>query len=263
MSTLTKEDVEQFGAWTAELKGDIDNIIRDAIDHSPRSLQTRIGPSEIGHECDRWLLHKLNGDREPARAQVSWKPAIGTAVHNMFEGIFDAEDKRRAGAPFWLTEHRVTVGHLPDGTAITGSSDLFHVPSGTVIDWKIVGDKQLAHYRSHGPSQRYRVQAHSYGGGFMLDPHPWGAPKAVAIYFLPRDRAFEQGYFWSEPWNPAIWGDAINRLNRLWRELHQHGQQAIDSAPICDDQWCYWCQSVKREAGASARKNLFETVPLI
>lgn len=244
-----------------ELQTGIDAIIRDAINNQPRSLQKRIGPSEIGKPCDRWLLYKLAGWDEPERAQVAWKPFIGTAVHAQMEEIFDRENTKTPGSPTWWTERKLTVGYLPDGTAITGSSDLFHIPTGTVIDWKIVGDKQLANYRANGPSQQYRVQAHTYGGGFMLDPDPLGEPKRVAIYFLPRDRDFEKGYFWHEPWDASIWSNAMNRLNRIWRDWQQKGMVAVDAYEICDDRFCHWCQELKRDAARSERTTIFDDDP--
>lgn len=253
-------DVQVVDAGAEQLHTRIDDIIRDALLNQPRSLQRQIGPSEIGEPCDRWVMWKIVGREEPKRAQVPWKPALGTFAHAGLEEIFG-----RANGNYdeWVTEHKVTVGYLPDGTAITGHSDLFHVPTRTVIDWKIVGDRQLQSYRANGPSERYRVQAHLYGGGFTMDPEPWGATERVAIYFLPRDREFEKGYFWSEPWNPTIWSDALNRLNRLWRECDRVGMPtAAEALPLCENRFCHWCREIERDAAGSARKNLFDELPV-
>lgn len=258
---LPPGDTAKQDDGSGQLKTVIDSIIRDAIDNQPRSLQRQIGPSEIGIPCERRVLHKLAGDKEPPRADVSWKPFIGTAVHAQLESIFDAANPSAANID-WVTERKLTVGHFPNGTPITGSADLFHIPSGTVVDWKIIGDKQLANYKANGPSEQYRVQAHTYGGGYLLDPEPFGPPKRVAIYFLPRDRRFEDGYLWSEPWNPKIWGDAINRINRLWREWDRLGMPAAAEAKeICEDPWCHWCRVIKRDAAGSERQNLFQDFP--
>lgn len=240
------------------LKGVIDDTIRDALAHQPRSLQKRIGPSEIGEPCDRWVIHKLAGMEEPARPALPWKPFIGTAVHAQMEEIF-TNARTSPGAPDWVTEHEVTVGYLPDGTAITGHSDLFHISSGTVIDWKIVGERQLANYKTNGPSERYRRQAHSYGGGFMLDPQPWGTPKQVAIYFLPRDREFERGYLWAEPWDPHVWSETIARVNRLWTLLQREGTGCTDTMPCCDNRFCHWCRLAERSAQTG--QSLWENLP--
>jgi len=233
-------------------------VIRDGITRHPRSLQKRIGPSEIGKPCDRWILHKLNGDGEPDRGPA-WKPAIGTAVHDQLERWFDAAN--RGGGDVdrteWVTEWEVTVGTI-GGTSITGHSDLFHVPTGTVIDHKIVGPKQLTKYRIHGPSEQYRVQAHLYGKGFT-DDGGWGPCRSVAIAFLPRDGELQNAVFWSEPYNPHLACEAMLRANRLNLLLQVAGiAGALAASPLCDDEWCTWCRVERREQHRAAGGSLFD-----
>lgn len=234
------------------------NVIKDGITRHPRSLQKRIGPSEMGKPCDRWILHKLNGDGEPDRGPA-WKPAIGTAVHDQLERWFDAAN--RGGGEVdrteWITEWEVTVGQI-GGQSITGHSDLFHVPTGTVIDHKIIGPKQLSKYRLHGPSEQYRVQAHLYGKGFT-DDGGWGPCRAVAIAFLPRDGELSNAYFWSEPYNPHLAGQALLRSNRLHTMLTVVGiDAALAVSPLCVDQWCTWCRAEKRAQDRAAGASLFD-----
>lgn len=236
-------------------------VIRDSITRHPRSLQKRIGPSEIGKPCDRWILHKLNGDGEPDRGPA-WKPAIGTAVHDQLERWFD--EANRGGGEVdkteWITEWQVTVGTI-GGTSITGHSDLFHVPTGTVIDHKIVGPKQLTKYRIHGPSDQYRVQAHLYGKGFT-DDGGWGPCRTVAIAFLPRDGELQNAVFWSEPYNPHLAGEAMLRANRLNLMLQVVGiDAALQAASLCDDQWCTWCKTEQRAQARAAGGSLFDVGP--
>ncbi|QZY52901.1 hypothetical protein [Leucobacter tenebrionis] len=233
-------------------------VIEAAIAAHPRSLQKRIGPSEIGIECDRRILYKLAGVDEPPRPPA-WKPAVGTAVHDQLERWFDATNPSGDVARSdWVTEWEITVGMLgtgPDAIPITGHSDLFHVPSGTVIDHKVVGPKQLTKYRLHGPSRQYRVQAHLYGKGFT-ETGGWGDAKHVAISFLPRDGELSKAYWWHEPYNPHIAAEALNRLNALWGLLQIVGlEAALRAKPLCDDEWCPWCS---RERPAPERRNVFE-----
>jgi hypothetical protein len=238
-------------------------VIKDGITRHPRSLQTRIGPSEIGRPCDRWILHKLNGDGEPDRGPA-WKPAVGTAVHAQLEVWFDAAN--RGGGEVdrteWITEWQVTVGQI-GGQDITGHSDLFHVPTGTVIDHKIVGPKQIAKYRLHGPSEQYRVQAHLYAKGFT-DDGGWGPARTVAIAFLPRDGELSNTVFWSEPYDPHIAFNAMTRANRLHTMLQIVGiDRALAASPLCDDQWCTWCRAEKRQAVRAAGGSLFDIGELV
>lgn len=232
-------------------------VIKAGIARHPRSLQKRIGPSEIGNPCDRQILHKLNGDDEPNRGPA-WKPAVGTAVHDQLERWFDAAN--RGGGEVermeWVTEWQVTVGQIL-GVDITGHSDLFHVPTGTVIDHKVVGPSQLTKYRLHGPSQVYRVQAHLYAAGFTRDGG-WGPAKHVAIAFLPRDGELDKTVFWTEPYDPHIAAEAMVRANRLATLLAVVGiDAALAASPLCDDQWCTWCRAEKREQHRAAGGSLF------
>ncbi|MEQ6898985.1 hypothetical protein [Microbacterium sp. KR10-403] len=233
------------------------DVIKAGITRHPRSLQKRIGPSEIGRPCDRWVLHKLAGDDEPDRGPA-WKPAIGTAVHAQLEEWFDQANfgGGEVSTQEWVTEWEVTVGRI-GGTPITGHSDLFHVPTGTVTDHKIVGPKQLAKYRLHGPSEQYRTQAHLYAAGFTADGG-WGQARHVAIAFLPRDGELDQAYFWSEPADPHRAAEAMNRANRLWTMLQVVGiDAALAASPLCDDQWCTWCRKERRAANRAAGVSLF------
>ncbi|MEV7875178.1 hypothetical protein [Microbacterium sp. NPDC089188] len=238
-------------------------VIRDSITRHPRSLQKRIGPSEIGKPCDRWILHKLHGDGEPDRGPA-WKPAIGTAVHDQLERWFDAANVPNETGDVtnweWVTEQQVVVGTI-GGQDIPGHSDLFHVPTGTVIDHKIVGPKQLTKYRIHGPSQQYRVQAHLYGKGFT-DDGGWGPCRTVAIAFLPRDGELQNAVFWSEPYNPHLAGEAMLRANRLNLLLQVAGLEgALAASPLCDDEWCTWCRTEKRAQHRAAGGSLFDVPP--
>jgi hypothetical protein len=70
---------------------DLMDAIRHKITHHPRSLQKRIGPSEIGNPCDRRIGYKLLGQPENPRGDA-WKPTIGTAVHAWLEEALDDDD---------------------------------------------------------------------------------------------------------------------------------------------------------------------------
>ena len=242
---------------------DVEQLYRGVITHAiaqhPRSLQKRIGPSEIGRPCDRWILHKLHGDGEPDRGPA-WKPAIGTAMHAQLETWFDAANTPSVGGEVtnweWVTEAEVCVGTIGQ-ERILGHADLFHVPTGTVVDHKVVGTRQLSKYRLHGPSEQYRVQAHLYAAGFTADGG-WGPARHVAIAFLPRDGELDQAYFWTEPADPHIAAAALTRANRLHTMLNVVGiDAALAASPLCDDQWCTWCRAEKRAQARATGRSLF------
>lgn len=133
--------------------------ITHAIRSNPRSLQRRIGPSEIGHPCLRRVAYTLGGYPEVNSGDVNWKATIGTAVHSWLADVFDKADWAlrttigavapaggddgvrqftsldEAAPPRWLVEEKVNTGTL-NGDDIDGSTDLFDTWTGTVIDWK-------------------------------------------------------------------------------------------------------------------------------
>lgn len=219
--------------------------ITEAIEAHPRSLQTAIGPSEVGMDCLRRLAYKLSGHPEKA-APPNWKATIGTAVHAWLEQVFTADPEiQAAGLQRWYTETRVDVGELPDGSHITGSCDLYDRVTGTVLDHKVVGPAQLKKYRAHGPSKQYRTQAHLYGRGWvragMRATH-------VAICFLPRNGDLKDAYLWHEPFDEQVAVDGLNRLGGVWTLLQLQGEQALGLIPTAD-QYCWNCPFYK--AGSS------------
>lgn len=254
---------------TTPLPGDLPDVIKDlyleviegAIAAHPRSQQKRIGPSEIGIPCDRCLGHKLHGTPEAERGPA-WKPAVGTAVHAQLEEWFtkaSADDPEQASA--WECETRVNVGEI-DGTEITGSCDLYFTYSGMVIDHKVVGPKMLTKYRTNGPSQQYRVQAHLYARGFLRAGR---MARHVAIAFLPRDGELKLAHFWHEPFDEQIAIDALARANRIAvnvRAMSALGEDAvlnyINHLPVDPD-----CFSCSRFPGAPTKPVAKDTAALI
>lgn len=197
----------------SDVRAELMAVIEDAITNHPRSLQRRIGPSEIGHPCDRRIAYKLAGAPEINQGRIPWKPTIGTSVHAWLDETFSVANTKRddydATGGRYLCEVRVNVGEIL-GEAVTGSSDLF--VDGTVVDWKIVGDEPLRRYRKNGPGQQYRIQGHLYGRGQQRagrDVH------TVSVMFLPRNQELRQAYFWSEPYDEQIAIQALDRVEGI------------------------------------------------
>ena len=234
-----------------ELHAELLAVVTDAIRNQPRSLQKRIGPSEIGDPCARKIGYKLTG-MAPINGvdRVPWKPTIGTAVHALFEETFQAAnpalpDYNTTGGRYWC-EVRVDVGEIL-GQTITGSCDLYvgnpadpAVP-GSVVDFKIVGDQQLRKYKANGPGDQYRAQAHLYGRGWRRR----GANVTqVAVWFLPRNQELRQNYLWTEPFNEQIALDALNRVEGIAKLTGQLGAAAATLLPATEN-WCTFCSYFK------------------
>lgn len=222
-------------------------VIRDTIVNQPRSLQTAIGPSEIGNPCTRAIIHKLAGHSEPGRS-LAWKAYIGVGMHGNLAGGFAAHALNQGQQPRFLIEHRVLIGSA-GGYDIAGSCDLFDIDSGTVVDWKLVGKTQMAKYAAKGPGSRYRTQIHCYGRGFVRLGYP---VRTVMIVFLPREadlkiqpNGFATGaHVFAEPYDERIATKALARIAGL-RELmaDMPVPELLSLYPPCLDYFCAWCKS--------------------
>ncbi|GAB2457760.1 hypothetical protein GCM10007967_09990 [Xylanimonas ulmi] len=219
-SDLPPRTVAFDGTSPEQAIAQVRGVIEYAAINSPRSLQKRIGPSEIGNPCDHCLAAKLAGWAETEDG-IAWLPFVGTAVHAELERIVNAYETSRNAMHTtgrrWLCEQRVTVGQI-GGVDITGSTDLFDVAAGMPVDHKIVGPTKIKKVKSHGPGPTYRVQAHAYGRGWVAAGYE---VRHVAIWFLPRNdmRGFDGGLLWHEPYQEQIAVDALARANRLHANL--------------------------------------------
>lgn len=217
----------------------VDTVTASIVNH-PRSQQVAIGPSEIGVPCIRRLGHRLAGTPPTQPRRAAWLPFIGTSVHATLEVIFHSADLRHErdhGTRGWLTETRVTVGQIA-GRDITGSVDLFHVPSGTVIDHKIVGPTTLQRVRRDGPSQQYRTQAHLYGQGLANAGY---AVNTVAILYWAREADQPTSLWWSQPWDPQAAADALARADGIARSLAMLGAGRLIPQLPTADAFCMHC----------------------
>lgn len=237
----------------------------DEIEHSiaqqPRTLQTALGPSELGKPpCQ--LIRRFGGVAEPERSAGpdGYRAWVGTQMHNGFERIFKSHYRwsdtlQPTAQPIrrFLTESRVNVGTV-NGVDIYGSNDLFDVESGTVWDWKTKGETRLLEARrdisaGRGPGRQYRVQQHLYGRGQQRAGH---TVKRVGIVYTPRDGNLRDSFYWSEPYDESIAVDALTTATGLAQLVAAVGVEAAAAMyPECDDEFCPWC-GPKRKAKALA-----------
>lgn len=224
------------------------STIEENITNHPRSRQKRIGPSEIGMDCTRRLVHKLAGHDEPERGPA-WKPTVGTACHAQMEEWFGSLPDE------FKVEERVLVGQIGEDY-ITGSTDLFIPAEGAVVDWKFVGPTRLKAYRSKGPGNQYRTQAHLYGKGWETAGYQ---VSTVMIAFLPRDGELSDAYFWWEPYDPMVALTALVRANQISQDITNRGADAVlASYEPCTDRWCPWCAPANRvQAQKSSAGSMF------
>jgi hypothetical protein len=204
-----------------QLRAQLLDVVQHQATQQPRNLQVRMGPSGLGDPCTLSLAYQLlewqqsNADSDPLPS------VVGTGAHAMFAGFFEARDERLAdGRARYLVETRVVPRH-----DIPGSSDLFDRATGTVIDWKFQGKAKLDELKRHGPSRKYRVQAHTYGLGFE---NAGEHVQHVAIVGVPRGGFLSGTVVWTEPYDRQIALDALQRKDQV---LELVGALAVEDHP--------------------------------
>jgi hypothetical protein len=237
---------EHRNADQTGLRGTILDIIRNHANNSERSLQKRIGPSQVGTPCHRRLAFEMSGIEETRDLNDPLASILGTAYHAWLAECFTKANPAFPAPPIWLLENRVDVGF-----GLRGSSDVFHVPTGTVLDWKLLGNTTFDKYTkvtpdspTGSPSEEYRVQAHSYGLGFARAGF---TVNRVAIVMFGRSKYLRDLHIWSEPWQPDIALRALNRMvllqEYLGRGLHPNTIAAVPGGS------CHFCKHKSTNGG--------------
>jgi hypothetical protein len=228
--------------WAEPIK----EMVLNYANERPRSIQTALGPSSAGNPCDRALVGLMSGF-EGSPDSNPWLATVGTAVHlllaDMLEGINEkavkAGEKKQ-----WLVEQ-----HLPiKAPAIpSGNGDGFHIPTGTVLDWKILGKTSLDDIQKNGPSDLYRIQLHIYGLGYAQLGYQ---VNDVLLVALPRNANpnlpfLHESVMWKEPWDMDVAVKAVKRVEELYmkaRELkaatNPKRLQLVQASP---GKSCYFC----------------------
>lgn len=201
------------------------DVIENDIVTQPRTLQATIGPSEIGIDCLKCLTRKLAGYAEPSRPD--WLPYVGTAVHAQLATAFEKVGE-------WVPEMPLHIGYL-GGEQIKGTCDLYHPPSGTVVDFKVVGETTLKAARKQQVSNQYVVQAQCYGRGWDLLT---GTVTKVAICYLPRNKPKLDTAVWVEfDYDPEPVYAAFRRAGSILDLINEGGAEntiaMFEGAPGC------------------------------
>lgn len=208
---------------------DLIGVIEWAIRNAPRTLQTALGPSELGVACDRCLIALLAGQLAYRDEEAPWLPTIGNAVHDWLE-LAAIQWMQATKSDRYVAEGRVAVGQVA-GQDIWGNSDVFDRHTGTVVDYKLVGSTTLKKVkRAGGAALTYKRQAHLYGRGWALAGYP---VQSVAVLFLPRNGFHVgDGTYWQEPYDEGVALETLARANMFQAGIDAIGWQAVhDAAP--------------------------------
>ncbi len=212
-------------------------IVLHADANKPRSLQAHLGASEAGHPCARFIAAKHVGLPQRADRGDPWCAIVGTATHAWLADALGASDS----AADWLIEHKITIpGYIESSTV-----DLFHIPSGTVIDHKILGTDSHRELRLRGPKEQYVNQVMLYGHGLALQGH---TVNDVAIAAYPRSGFITNPTTGLHVWSAAYDVDQVEALLArldavavavgVLDLLHNPTMLAHIPATPTDCQWC-------------------------
>jgi hypothetical protein len=187
-----------------ELARSLTKIIDEASSFAPRSKQKAIGPSEAGTECTRKLAYKLlDWEKVNEGSSFSWAATVGTAIHSHLANIFNKIEG-------FEVEQKVQIR-----PGLAGSIDLFHIPSGTVIDWKTTSPSALPQKKKY-PSKQNLVQVQLYAYGKALS----GVEvKQVALVYLPTSGSLDDMHIELHDYNEQIALDALDRIDNIYALL--------------------------------------------
>jgi hypothetical protein len=248
------DDPALSGGLGEAIAGDLRDMVRFYEESRDRSVQTDLGPSQIGNPCTRCLARHVLGMPIERTFDDPWCRILGTAAHAWLEKAAEYSNEQ-AGTAMWRTEMRVRPDPelLPRG----GSLDLWDVWRKTVIDHKIVGAKPLQKYRTNGPGLQYRRQAHLYGYGVAK---AGGPVEHVALAFWPRGGRLSELYVWTEPYSEAVAVEALDRYRLIRDQARALGPAILPVLPADPDCWDCEGTDVTPEELAP-RPNPAQTIP--
>src|SRR6202012_5267972 len=99
-------------SWAQRYSQELREVVVRYADRLPRNVQRHLGPSELGHLCDRQLVGKMAGvslgSGNSNHMHDPWASIVGTAIHAFLEEAFKWEDSTLSGlnGHRWFTEKR-------------------------------------------------------------------------------------------------------------------------------------------------------------
>lgn len=234
-------------SWASRYAAEHRRLWREWAERLPRNVQRRLGPSELGVECDRQVVGKLAGIPRTNHVVDPWASTVGTSLHSTASDHVYPWANETYG-PRWLTEQRVKPVPEHPGTA-----DLYDGRERAVVDHKFLGPTSLAKIkRPEGPPVKYQVQLLFYGRGYINLGFP---VDRVVVLAYPRTAASLAGlYAWERPMDAAADAQISQVLQRTaFRKVLAAGVAAgrirIEDVPRTpQDDECFFCPQYRPEA---------------
>jgi hypothetical protein len=231
-------------AWAQAYAATIRKVFHTHAARADRSQQRHLGPSEIGHVCDRQVVGKLAGLPRLNHVTDPWPSIRGTALHTYAEEAF-REENQRLGRIRWVPERKVEPfeGTTPFETH-RGTADLYDADEFAVDDHKFLGKTSMEKVRKNGPPQHYIVQLLLYARGYMR----LGLPvKRWVLLAYPATEASLDGLFvWEHQITEADFAliDQVKaRLDyrKKWAAALITGAAQLSDVPADTADECHFC----------------------
>lgn len=206
-----------------------------------RDEQKLIGPSQLSNGCSRCLAEEMLGTAEN-NSPYFLGAVVGTAIHALVED-------RGQDIDGWLPETKVTIGTIEGYGTVKGTSDGYHIPSGTVVDIKTTDREKLGFIKRAiiDPPSEYEVtkvaearfkvanyfrQTQLYGLGVENAGYE---PQSCALVFICRDGKIDKD-IWAHtiPYDREEALRVFDRAGRLFAWLQDgHTPEELASHPVC------------------------------
>jgi hypothetical protein len=233
-------DVDQFLAvedsFRVSLRAEILAAVVHHERHRPRSLQTRLGPSEVGSPCARRLAFGSAGTKEKGSNKYTevMPSMIGTAMHAQMEKVMELQNQI-LGRERWHSEIKVLE-------PVAGTCDLYDEDTNTVVDWKFLGKSTWSKYSTKGPNDEYRKQVHLYGLGIE---NMGMKVENVSIMMFNRNGRLRDAHLWMEPFDRQLALDTASRYADI--EAAAKGFEMLENPyrfnyiPATPGDCCFFC----------------------
>lgn len=231
---------EPMSPWGEQIAARLKEIFHSYANRMERSVQTALGPSQIGTPCDRRIAMSLLRVPPVNPGGDNWASFVGTCVHAGLAEMFQWAD---AGSGRFAVETKLK---FPSTVMPRGTADLLDRVLFMVDDHKLMGRWSLDKLRTRGPTRLYRTQVHTYGYGAQLRGE---RVEHVAIIAWPRQGdSLNDLYVWTEPYDPSIAIEALARVDRIAGECVPANGSAMPQEeallrakafPVADD--CRFC----------------------
>ena len=226
------------------LKEDVIETVLWAYRNSARSLQTQLGCSEAGHECDRRIGYTMAGIAPASKLGGDpWPAIVGTAIHSWMEQAVNSYQDAHS-LKSWVTELEVWPSPL-----VKGHTDLYDRDRFAVLDWKFPSNDNLKKMLKDGPSTQYMTQVQLYG----LGHHNAGRRvDRVGIVAAGRQGWLKDLYVHTAPFDIVVAQAALQRVYDIGARLIEmdilNHPELWDDIPAAPSYMCNFCPYLRRKS---------------